>query len=304
MRFPQEVVVQAFLPTYRALVARALSERGLSQEAVAELVGVSQAQVSKYLADKVDLEPAIAQDPRVAATVLRVSDGLASGRMDPVSALAASLELIRTLENRGPLCQLHEQRMPALAGTGCDACIDSSSRIMAEHEVLVELRLALRRLLAIPALSTWIPHVGSNLARAMDGAGDLWDIAALPGRIDVVGERPRAATEPAFGGSSHVATVILAVLEVHPGLPAALNIAYREALIEAAGHAGLRAVQFDASYDGRRDEVVDQLREAGPKPPDVLYHQGAFGIEPVAYVLGTDALDAVARTRRLLAAVG
>ncbi|MDX1612629.1 MAG: transcriptional regulator, partial [Candidatus Thermoplasmatota archaeon] len=103
MRFPQEVVVQTFLPTYRALLAEALSEHDLAQATVARLVGVTQAQVSKYLAGKVDREPAIVEDPRVQATVARVASALAGGEMDEVDALGESLALIRRLQNRGPL---------------------------------------------------------------------------------------------------------------------------------------------------------------------------------------------------------
>lgn len=303
MRFPQEVVVDAFLPTYRALLARELASEGLSQAAIADKVGVSQAQVSKYLAQAHEAEEQIASDPRVLATVERVGTGLAEGTMDTVLALAESLALVRRLENRGPICQLHEERMPALAGTGCDACIDPSSRIMREHEVLVDLRVAIRRLMLVDGVADWIPHVGSNVAQAIEDAEGPWDVAALPGRINVVGGQARVMTEPAFGASRHVATVVLAVSDVHPGLRAGLNLAYREPLVTAAHEREWTTVSFDPSYEGRREHVRSRLREADGGPPALLYHGGAFGIEPVAYLVGEDALDVVSRTQTLLSAM-
>lgn len=299
MRFPQEVVVEAFLPTYRAMVARRLAEAGLSQASIADKVGVSQAQVSKYLADGHELVEEIASDPRVQQRASEVAEGLASGRMDEVLALAESLELVRRLENRGPLCRLHEERMPALEGTGCDACIDPDSRVLDEHRVLVDLRVALRRLLAIEGFAEQVPHVGSNLAQAVEGAEGVWDVAALPGRINVVDGRARVSSDPAFGASRHVATIVLALGDEHPGHRAALNVAYDEELIERARAQDWPTAAFEASYEGRRERVRDTLAEH-EVPPTVLYHEGDFGIEPVAYLLGEDALDVVARAEALL----
>lgn len=302
MRFPQEVVVQRFLPTYRTLLARGLADEGLAQAAIAELVGVSQAQVSKYLGGEVDVDPRLAGDPRVQETVEEVVEGLADRRLDTVTALARSLRLIRRLENRGPLCDLHAETMPALEGTGCDACIEPEGRVIAEHQALVDVRTALRRLTAIDGVAAWIPHVGTNLAQAVEGAEGPWDVAALPGRIDAVGERARATTEPRLGASQHVATVVLAVMDAYPDHRAAVNLAYRETILEQAEEADLGTVGFDPAYEGRREEVAERVREAGGStPPAVLYQEGAFGIEPVTYVLGRDAGEVVDRVARLVA---
>lgn len=304
MRFPQELVVGTFLPTYRGLLAAALSRQGLSQERIAVLVGVSQAQVSKYLAGKVELEPRIAGDERVRETVARVAKGLASDTLDPVGALVESLRLVRRLENRGPLCDLHEEIFPELKGTGCDACITPGGLVMQEHAVLVTLRAALRRLPDVPGLAGWVPHVGSNLAQARPGAETAWDVAALPGRIDTVGNDVRVVNEPRFGASRHVAAVVLAVQGVHPGLSAALNLAYRPGLEGLAEAAGLSALAFEPAEEGDREALARTLQGAagrgGAGPPGLLYHEGAFGVEPVAYLLGMDAVDVVGRLARLL----
>jgi predicted fused transcriptional regulator/phosphomethylpyrimidine kinase/predicted transcriptional regulator len=299
VRFPQEVVVETFLPTYRALLARRMAEAGLSQADIAGKVGVSQAQVSKYLADDHVLAEAIAEDPRVQATADEVAEDLASGAMDEVTAMAESLQLVRRLENRGPLCDLHEERMPALAGTGCDACIEPDGRILAEHQALVDLRLALRRLLGIEDLADWIPHVGSNLAQAVEGAEGPWDVAALPGRINAVDGRARVATEPSFGASRHVATVVLAVTDEHPDQRAALNLAHSEQLLDRAQALDGPLVAFEASYEQRRERLRERLAEH-ERAPALLYHEGAFGIEPVAYLVGQDAKHVVEQADTLL----
>ncbi len=303
MRFPQEVVVQRFLPTYRALLAEALYERDLPQRTIADRIGVTQAQVSKYLSSKLEVQARLADDPRVQATVETVADGLADGTLDTVGALAESLSLIARLQAGGPLADLHEAEMPELAGTGFDATLDPDSLAMQEHRVLTELRAVLRRLLDVDGLAGWIPHVGSNLAQARPGAQDTWDVAALPGRIDVVGRRPQATTAPRFGASRHVASVVLAVMDVHEHHRAALNIAYRDELHTLADAAGFAMLAFEPSYEARRQAVsrtVAEHVEARGALPEILYHEGTFGIEPVAYILGPDAQVVLERTRELL----
>ena len=49
VRFVEELVVEEFLPTFRSMLAEALSERGLTQSDVAALLGISQSAVSKYV---------------------------------------------------------------------------------------------------------------------------------------------------------------------------------------------------------------------------------------------------------------
>ncbi len=49
MHPPCELVVDTFLPSMRALVARRLKEDGLSQGRIASLLGLTQASVSSYL---------------------------------------------------------------------------------------------------------------------------------------------------------------------------------------------------------------------------------------------------------------
>lgn len=290
---PDEIVVEQVLPTVRAMLAERLVEEGLTQQTVASHLGVTQAAVSNYTAGSVSLEPAIAEDPRTEAAVDRIAEGLASGAYDPYDALADLLELIRTFEDRGPICELHEREMPALQGLGCDLCVrGSDEQLRVERAALRDVRQATRVLAGATGVASFVPNVGSNVARALPDASAPTDVAAVPGRVYAVGGRVEVPADPAFGASQHVATMVLAAADCDSGVRGAVNLATDDRLLAAARARGVEPLEFEADYEERGTHLRERFRERG-SVPRVVFHRGAFGIEPVTYVLGESALDAV-----------
>jgi len=291
LRFPSEVVVERFLPTVRALLARALDERGLTQEEIAGRLGVSQAAVSQYLRGA-DLDEHFAETQRLQSTVETIADGFAAGTMDGYEALGELLALIREFEDRGPICAAHEEEMPALEGLGCDLCVRGLDEgAVAERQALDAVRRAARRLAAAPGMAAHVPNVGTNVGTAVPGASDGTDVAAVPGRLQAVGSRVVLPAQPEFGVSRRVAGAILAAMAVAPDTRGALNLATSEALLAAAHERGHDPLRFDADYENRRERLRERFQARG-SVPRVAYHDGAFGIEPVAYVFGETATEA------------
>ncbi len=292
LRLPSEIVVERFLPTLRAMLARALADRGLTQEEVAAHLGVTQAAVSQYLQGEGSVETRFSEDDQMQATVERVADGFASGSMDGYEALAEVLDLIRTFEDRGPICAVHEEEMPELQGLGCDLCVrGSDSVVLAEREALDAVRRAARRLANAPGVAAHVPNVGTNVGTAVPDATDETDVAAVPGRLQAVGSRVLVPADPELGASQRVATTILSAMAVDPGVRGALNLATSDALLEAASDHGVDPLEFEAGYEDRGSRLRERFRDRG-EVPRVIYHEGAFGIEPITYVLGETATEA------------
>jgi predicted fused transcriptional regulator/phosphomethylpyrimidine kinase/predicted transcriptional regulator len=293
LRFPSEIVVERFLPTTRALLAAELDDRGFTQQEVADHLGVTQATVSQYLREDTAIEQQFASDERMHETVARIADGFASGSMDGYDALAELLALIRAFEDRGPICAVHEEEMPALQGLGCDLCVrGSDDAVRAERAALRATRAAARRLAGTPGIAEHVPNVGTNVGTAVPGATDADEVAAVPGRLQAVRGRVMVPAEPEMGASQRVAETILTAASVDPGLRGALNLATTEPLLDVARGQGYEPVAFEAGYEGRRERLA-ALFEERSSVPRVLYHEGAFGIEPVTYVLGETATEAV-----------
>lgn len=297
MRFPEEVVAERFVPTARSMLVRALEQRGLSQTAIAQRSGLSQSAVSKHLGGRFAVEPRFAADPRLQAAVARVADGLAAGTMGPMEALAEFEAVVRAFEDRGPVCAVHEEVMPELQGLGCDVCVRVRSGLAVDTErVLASVREAARLLAATPAFVALVPHVGANVAMALPGAKDPFDVAALPGGLVESRGRVRAPSAPEFGVSKTLAEVLLAAAE-RSDVRAALNMRPEPLFLEAARRAGLAV----AEMPGAEERDPDALRRRlAAEVPDVLWHKGDFGIEPIAYVFGADAAAVARRVTALL----
>ncbi|MFW6046140.1 MAG: thiamine-phosphate synthase family protein [Natronomonas sp.] len=289
---PSEIVVERVLPTLRLCIIRELVEREFTQQEIADHLGVTQAAVSKYVSGDITVEKRIRDHPRTHETVERIGEGLSTGDMDQYDALAELLGLVELFEDRGPICELHEEEMPALRGLGCDLCVrGTDDGITEEREILRAVRRAARILSTAPGMAEYIPHVGTNLGYALPGASESTDVAAIPGRVYATNDRVEVPANPEFGASKHVATVLLAAMSIDPEVRGALNIATDDAILHAARDLDIEPMQFDADYEHRGEHLRDRFSERG-RVPRVLYHRGAFGIEPITYVLGETVVDA------------
>jgi hypothetical protein len=311
MKFVEEVVVEEFLPTYRSLLAADLRERGLTQSEVADLLGISQSAVSKYATGEVAVNERVAADERVRDLVQRVGEGLASGELSRVGALAEAEVLVRRLEQGDLLARLHEDAFPPLAEyDGSFDVHDPESGLRESERVLSSVRRGLRTLEETAGFAALVPAVGSNLVEALPEPTRVEDVAAVPGRILDVKGRAEVPAEPEFGVSVHVASVLLAARRAGHDARAACNVRYTPDIVDALADLGHETVEFDvageaarAGADDDRDldaSVADALADA--PDADVLYQTGGFGVEPIVYVLGPDAATVAERVADLAAA--
>ena len=300
MRFVEEVVTDEFLPTFRSMLAAELRDRGLTQAEVAEKLGISQSAVSKYAKGDVTRRPTIENDARVNALVEELGDGLASGDMSPVQALIETELLIRRLSRSDDLiAELHESAMPELREVEYDFGLEEpDSEALERERVLSSVRRGLRILEHTSGFATLIPHVGSNLVECLPGATDVADVAGVPGRLFDIKGRTEIPAEPEFGVSEYVASVLLAAREAGSDARAGLNIAFSESTVESLEALGYVPVEFPVE----EEPAAEAIRAAMAESPDatVLYHRGAFGIEPIIYVLGDSASDVAELVKQLV----
>ena len=298
MRFIEEIVVDDFLPTFRSLLADALRERGLTQSEVADLLGISQSAVSKYVHGDVARHDDLLAHRGLEQLVERLADGLADGDMSPVQALVETEVFIRELEQGGVLAQLHEEAVPELGD--CDdefAVHDPDSQLRSAERTLASVRRGLSVLENTSGFATLIPAVGSNLVQCLPDAESIEDVAAVPGRILDVKGRATIPADPEFGVSEHVASLLLAARAAGSDARAVLNVRYDDGVVTALRDAGRTAVEFDAEESVEPAVAVALADDPGA---DVLYHTGAMGIEPVVYLLGDDAVSVAETAREIL----
>lgn len=180
-------------------------------------------------------------------------------------------------------------------------------KLAEQKKALVELKQAADYLIQ-QRLGMMIPEVRSNLGYALPMALNYEDVAGFPGRISQVGDAVLICKDPVFGGSRHIARVIMAAMQHAPQLRSAMNIRYSPAILAACKKLGYRAASFD-----RRNEPPDVKDREGStlewgtdlalkglaQPPDLVYDEGDVGKEPMIRVLGTNPVEVVEKVNRI-----
>jgi hydroxymethylpyrimidine/phosphomethylpyrimidine kinase len=172
-------------------------------------------------------------------------------------------------------------------------------RQAARYDITLQLEEAVTELRE-GAIAALIPEVQSNLGMALPQATTLMEVAAWEGRIARVGTTIQPIGSPRFGASQHVATLILATMQVDPRYRSAMNIRYREDIEQTCQTANLRSTRLSAA-DGPFAEqgqtgspvtwrIIEAIQRVGTVP-DVVYDPGAVGREAMVWVLGQDARE-------------
>ncbi|MEM2739448.1 MAG: bifunctional hydroxymethylpyrimidine kinase/phosphomethylpyrimidine kinase [Candidatus Bathyarchaeia archaeon] len=180
-------------------------------------------------------------------------------------------------------------------------------------KVLSMLEEALDRLEGLKGFYKLIPEVRSNLVMSLPYPRDLKDVAGYPSRIAPYKGGVKAFSKPEFGASMHLARAVLELQKLGFDVRSAINIGYSEGIVEACRRLGFRVGFYD-----RREEPEDVKRVEGATipwgvrravesiggcRPDVIYHMGDWGKEPMMLVLGRDPFEVVGKLEAILKAI-
>jgi len=169
-----------------------------------------------------------------------------------------------------------------------------------KYYVLKNVGDAIRILEEHPEVGILVPEVRMNLVMALSYATTPKDVVGVLGRITKVKRGVRASGCPEFGGSGHVARTVLAVMKHDPSIRGAINICYSEKLVKLC-----EKLDIVTSYYNRREEPnetkkvnggtipwgTDQAIKRIGKVPDIIYHFGDWGKEPMITLLGKTSVD-------------
>lgn len=178
-----------------------------------------------------------------------------------------------------------------------------------KYRVIENLKEAVSMLEDQKEFSALIPETQANIAMALPFADSIMDVAAIPGRIVKVGKGVKASSCPEFGASSHVAKTILIANKYDSSIRAGLNIRYSKKILESCKKLGW-TVSF---YDRKKEPVkikktegmsiswgAEQAIKDIGKVPDVIYHKGDWGKEPMITLLGKDAVEVAKMAIKLI----
>jgi len=173
-------------------------------------------------------------------------------------------------------------------------------RESSRYDVLMNLEKAKILIEKTPEIAILIPEVGMNIAMAIPYAEGINDVSAIDGRIVKTFEGVRAAGNPKFGCSSHLAKYLIEIIKHDEAKRATVNIKFSEDILKALEKRGMTISFYDRKKEPEKTKRVEgmsvpwgikeAIKKVG-KAPDVIYHKGDVGKEPMIVIFGEQAYD-------------
>ncbi len=142
-----------------------------------------------------------------------------------------------------------------------------------------------------------VPEVGMNLCYSLPNPKGVEDVAGFPGRIHRVKDRIVNLYPPEFGGSSHVARVVVTAYKESGGVVrSAMNIRFDERYLEFAEKRGIRPVFIDRSREPKGAGTMEWVTQEAfkvEKLPRIVYDRGDVGKEAMIRILGRTPFEVV-----------
>ena len=174
-------------------------------------------------------------------------------------------------------------------------------------ELFNELNQAIKKFLEIKGIYKSIPECQTNFVFTKKNPRSTKDILGINGRIVKTGTRVTVAGNLKYGGSKHVASALLIMNQRFPEICSAINLKYQKEIISK-----LKRKNFVISYYNREKEPRNIKNKEGSSvewgiknaitkskhAPDVVYHKGDYGKEPMIIMFGkkpNDVLEKVSK---------
>jgi len=303
---PCEMMAKSFLPAVRGLVVYELYSRGYSQLRISFFLSLSQSAVSQmlskpkntYVKSLLDMGLTIEE---IGSLVKLITKDLPH---DPIRATLTLYAFWMDSLSRGVFCDYHRRMYPQLST--CEICLHKKLDIndVDRAQLLAKLEKAVSMIEEARYFVNVMPQVAVNIVESIKNAKTLEDVAGIPGRIVVIRDRPKAVSRPEFGGSKHLARVLLAAKKNAPNVNSAINLKFDEFVQEAVGSLGLRYSETSKKVvEGRNmeDLVIESISEEFEKDPflDVVFDRGGYGLEPITYVFAEDSIKVVEKALKI-----
>ncbi len=176
-------------------------------------------------------------------------------------------------------------------------------------EIENQLSYAISKFCSINSIDEYIPECQTNFVYSTLDPLSLKDIMGLEGRIVKTGKFGTVAGHLKYGGSKHVASAVLEVAKKFPSIRSGVNLKYDNSTIKKAIAKGLKIL----SYDRKREPEENKMRDGNTvpwgiktaiakleTPPDVIFHKGDFGKEPMILIFGKDPEDVLRKILKLV----
>ncbi|MFQ5782712.1 MAG: bifunctional hydroxymethylpyrimidine kinase/phosphomethylpyrimidine kinase [Nitrosopumilus sp.] len=171
-----------------------------------------------------------------------------------------------------------------------------------------ELSDAIDEFIEIKNIYKNIPECQTNFVYSKQKPKSTKDIIGISGRIVKAGKQVLVAGDLAYGGSKHVATALLIMNKRFPQICSAINLKYQSSTISKIKKLKLIALCYDRNQEPKNIKFKGSTIEWGiksaiknsKKTPDVVFHRGDFGKEPMIIVFGENPKNVLKKILKIL----
>ncbi|QLH04390.1 bifunctional hydroxymethylpyrimidine kinase/phosphomethylpyrimidine kinase [Nitrosopumilus oxyclinae] len=157
-----------------------------------------------------------------------------------------------------------------------------------------ELSQSINEFVKIKNIYRNIPECQTNFVYSKSKPKSTKDILGLSGRIVKAGNEVIVAGNLTYGGSKHVATALLTVNKKFSEIHSAINLKYEKSIISKIKKSKLSVSSYDRVKEPNDVKIKGSSIEWGiqnaiknlKSPPDVIFHKGDFGKEPMIIIFG------------------
>ena len=151
-----------------------------------------------------------------------------------------------------------------------------------------------------------IPECQTNFVFSKNKPKTVKNVLGISGRLVKSGNNVVQAGELVFGGSQHVATAVIEVSKKFSNIRSAINIKYEPKIITNAKKHKMLVL----SYNRKNESKSSKLKENSSiswgissclksDTPDIIYHKGDFGKEPMIIVFGATPTEVVKKIKMI-----
>ena len=163
-----------------------------------------------------------------------------------------------------------------------------------KDSTVTELSESIQKFTEIKNIYKNIPECQTNFVYSKEKPKSTKEILGISGRIVKAGKKVIVAGDLEYGGSKHVATAMLTVNKKFPQIQSAINIKYQNTTISKIKKLKLIVSRYDRNQEPKNVKNKGSSIEWGIKSaikdlkesPDVIFHNGGFGKEPMIIVFG------------------
>lgn len=166
--------------------------------------------------------------------------------------------------------------------------------IQSKNGVEEELSSAITKFTKLKGIYKNIPECQTNFVFSKQRPKSTKDVLGISGRIVKAGTNVLVAGDLKYGGSKHVATALLSMNKKYPEICSAINLKYQSITLSKIKKSKLKVSSYDRSKEPKHVKIKDSTIKWGvnsaiknsKKIPDVVFHKGDFGKEPMIIVFG------------------